>query len=167
MFRTRSIFARSGTLYRVIFTMAWPHNTREILLTSRIRTAVRIRRAPVRIFSRCAPMHSRATGVGYQNTQAPVLPTMCRSRFGDSGGTLEAGDGNGPVSLASTSIHPAAGRHAPDSIALVTSNVAAVVNRVANQPGVEPRSHPSNQSELRGTSQLSTIGPSMRLVHLF
>ena len=40
--------------------------------------------------------HSRATGVGYQNSQPPVLPTQVPITFGDTSGTL-GGDGNGPV----------------------------------------------------------------------
>jgi hypothetical protein len=40
--------------------------------------------------------HSRASGAGYQNTPAPVLPTQVPITFGDSSGTL-GGDGNCPV----------------------------------------------------------------------
>ena len=118
------------------------HNTREILLTPDsplLRPGERGFN-----FRTVRTDHSRATGVGYQNTQAPVLPTQVPITFGDSGGTL-GGDGNGPVyvSLDSPFIQ------LPDGTAANRSSWhkqrRAVVSRWPDQPGVEPKSHPSNQ----------------------
>src|SRR5204863_8978016 len=129
---TRNIFARSGTLCRVIFTMG--------LLITRGRFYLRpIHRYSVPasvalIFALCAPI-SRATGVGYQNTQAPVLPTQVPITFGDSAGTL-GGDGNGPVYVSLDSPFT----QLPDGTAQIdrlgTSNVAPLLVGGQINPGL-------------------------------
>jgi len=87
-------FPREQTIEkaREIFA-AIAHNTREILLTP---DSPLLRQGESGFnFRSVRTDHSRATGVGYQNTPARVLPTQYQS-FGDGNGTL-GGDSNGPV----------------------------------------------------------------------
>ena len=72
------------------------HNTREILLTPDSPLLLPGERGFN--FRTVRTDHSRATGVGYQSTQAPILPTQVPITFADSSGTL-GGDGNGPVQV--------------------------------------------------------------------
>ena len=100
------------------------HNTREILLTPDsplLRPGERGAN-----FRAVRTDHSRATGVGYQGTPAPVLPTQVPITFGDSSETL-GGDGNGPVyiSLDSPFIQQPDGTAQIDRLG--TSNVAPLL----------------------------------------
>ena len=128
------------------------HNTREILLTP---DSPLLRRGERGFnFPTVRTDHSRATGFGYQNTQAPVLPTQVPITFGDSGGTL-GGDGNGPVyvSLDSASVQLPDGT--PQIDRLGTSNVAPLLVGAQINPALS-QNHIQLIKDTHGkTSQLS------------
>ncbi len=128
------------------------HNTREILLTPDsplLRPGERGFN-----FRTVRTDHSRATGFGYQNTQAPVLPTQVPITFGDSGGTL-GGDGNGPVyvSLDSPFVQQPDGTAQIDRLG--TSNVAPLLVGAQINPALS-QNHIEVIKDTHGkTSQLS------------
>ena len=128
------------------------YNTREILLTP---DSPLLRRGERGFnFPTVRTDHSRATGFGYQNTQAPVLPTQVPITFGDSGGTL-GGDGNGPVyvSLDSASVQLPDGT--PQIDRLGTSNVAPLLVGAQINPALS-QNHIQVIKDTHGkTSQLS------------
>jgi DNA-binding beta-propeller fold protein YncE len=128
------------------------HNTREILLTPDsplLRPGERGFN-----FRTVRTDHSRAAGFGYQNTQAPVLPTQVPITFGDSGGTL-GGDGNGPVyvSLDSPFVQQPDGTAQIDRLG--TSNVAPLLVGAQINPALS-QNHIQVIKDTHGkTSQLS------------
>jgi DNA-binding beta-propeller fold protein YncE len=128
------------------------HNTREILLTPDsplLRPGERGFN-----FRTVRTDHSRATGVGYQNTPAPVLPTQVPVTFADSRGTL-GGDGNGPVyvSLDNPSIQLPDGTAQIDRLG--TSNVTPLLVGGQINPALS-QNHIQVIKETHGkTSQLS------------
>ncbi len=139
------------------------HNTREILLTPDSPLLQPGERGFN--FRTVRTDNARATGVGYQGTQAPVLPTQVPVTFADSNGSL-AGDAKGQilVSLDSPFVSEPDGTKQIDRLG--TSNLAPLTSGGQINPALTANNIQVIKDTHGKTSQLSASDVDALILYL-